>query len=194
MVELKVFVDLDGLLVDFVSAICKAHGVANPYYPGSPHLGNWDMEDVLGLTPEEFWAPANSFEFWDRLEFMPDGPEILATIEGSFGQENICILTSPCQAVQCSAAKHAWITRRLPQYKRRFFLGTAKHFFAAPHHLLIDDYDKNVDTFAEEGGMAILFPRPWNRNHSIEDPHKHLTTEIERLVTYRRDLERVGWV
>ena len=35
---------------------------------------------------------------------------------------------------------------------------------AHPGALLIDDADRNVKRFVRAGGMAYLFPQPWNSN------------------------------
>jgi hypothetical protein len=37
-----------------------------------------------------------------------------------------------------------------------------KGVFGRPDHLLIDDYDQNVQRFTESDGQAILVPMPWN--------------------------------
>ena len=52
--------------------------------------------------------------------------------------------------------------------------------------LLIDDNDTNVDRFRERGGRAILFPQPWNRNHSLaEDRMSYLEDELSQAVLAR---------
>jgi 5'(3')-deoxyribonucleotidase len=163
---MKCFLDLDGVIADFVGGACKAHKRPNPYAGPTP-AKEFDMDKIWGMTPEQFWAPMD-YHFWAQLARMPDAHEILLHVESAFGRENVCILTSPARDPQCSSAKHAWIAACLPNYRRRFFIGSAKQFFARPDAVLVDDYDKNVDAFRDAGGQAILVPRPWNTNRGIE--------------------------
>ena len=46
--------------------------------------------------------------------------------------------------------------------------------------LLIDDSDKNVDSFRKCGGHAVLVPRPWNSLHGF-NALDHLTTAFYSL-------------
>lgn len=167
--KMKVFLDLDGVITDFMSAACAVHNRPNPYLENSQHKGIFEMEKVWGITLEEFWEPIDKDGgyFWSNLKFMPDALNLLHQVEKIAGQENIYILTSPSNHYICSASKHDWIATHLPQYRRQFFIGSAKYFFAGENAILIDDYDKNVNSFREHGGKAILVPRMWNSNYNI---------------------------
>ncbi|MEN6532315.1 MAG: hypothetical protein ABFD89_01545 [Bryobacteraceae bacterium] len=161
---MQCLLDMDGVLVDFVSGICAAHQVASPY-----PANNGDyvaIERIVG-SATKFWAPANTAEFWDELEPMPDFKEILAAVEGAFGRENICILSSPSLSELCIVGKLRWIARHMPDYKRRFLFGPCKEFCAAVDRVLIDDADTNVKRFGAAGGQTILLPRPWNSDHLL---------------------------
>jgi hypothetical protein len=60
----------------------------------------------------------------------------------------------------------SWIEKHLPAYRRRFLIGPRKEFCAHGGSVLIDDSDKNVASFRDAGGLAILYPRPWNSRHA----------------------------
>lgn len=167
----QVFLDMDGVIADFVGAICKAHGRVTPYTRPEA-LGKFDTEKLWGLTSEQFWSPiaTNSFEFWDDIPKTPEADEIvkLATLE--FGIENVAILTAPSKDHGSVPGKRAWMSRYYPCFAKRMIFATAsaKKFCAGPGKYLIDDKDTNVDEFDEAGGVGILVPRPWNAEHYLE--------------------------
>lgn len=155
------YLDLDGVLVDFVKGALKLHNSDI-----KPSEIVWDIDKQLGLTPEQFWSPFN-FTFWANLEWTPEGKEILELVESVYG-DNIAILTSPPKTGGAVEGKLAWVAKNMPKYKRKTFVGARKELMAAPSKLLIDDREENVDNFMEAGGGAILIPRPWNRNKDME--------------------------
>lgn len=162
---MKVFLDMDGVLVDFINGACRAHQVHNPYERDPQQsAGVWDIERLVGMSVDEFWPPLGK-DFWANLNWMPDGQAILAAVEQKFGRDNICLLTSPCDTDGCADGKLAWIRRHLPEYRRRYFLGPPKEFAASANRILIDDSDHNCERFGDEGGSTILIPRPWNQLH-----------------------------
>lgn len=161
MIE-QIFLDMDGVLTDFVGGISRAHNRPNPYEQGQG-LGIFQIEQVWGITPSEGWAPTNSYEFWYNLEYTPEADMIVALATEKVGAKNVAILTAPSQFEGCVNAKRASITRRYPFLAKRMIFTAAKEFVAAPGKLLIDDKDSNIDKWREQGGVGILVPRLWNR-------------------------------
>lgn len=158
------FLDMDGILADFVGAVCKAHGRTDPYLDPSSH-GIFEMEKLWGITAAEFWAPADTHEFWANIPKMPDADGLVQCTINSFGEENICILTAPSNSPGCISGKRAWMKQHYPQFKKRMIFATAKHFIAGPGKFLIDDRDENIEAWIKAGGFGLLVPRPWNKLH-----------------------------
>lgn len=180
---MKCFLDLDGVLVNFVGGACRKHRRPNPYSrPES--LGEWDCVKLIGMAEDDFWRPLD-FHFWRLLDWMPDGREILDLVEDTFGPSNVCLLTSPADNFGAVEGKRAWIKKHLPGYYRRTIFSSAKEFMAGPDRVLIDDYVVNVDRFTEAGGLAMLVPRPWNRRHN----EPTLETIQSELLTFDRSPE-----
>lgn len=150
--------DLDGVLVDFIAGLAKLRG--------GPRVDptSWDC-----VTPNE-WSRMD-YTFWRYLPKTPEFDLILSAVEETFGQENVCLLTSPARTQGCLEGKMDWIREHLPQYSRQFLIGPVKHFCAHDRAVLIDDSEDNCNAFNKAGGDIVLLPRPWNflRGVKIED-------------------------
>lgn len=158
----RCFLDLDGVLCDFVNGACKLHGKPNPYGDPANH-GVYAIEDLLGISRNKFYAPMN-YDFWASLEPTPECCDIYRLVFDKFQFENVCILTSPILTEGCCDGKIKWIEKNLPEYfHRRYLIGSCKEMLAGPDAWLIDDNPDHCRKFRENGGNAILVPRPWNQ-------------------------------
>lgn len=161
------FLDMDGILADFVGGACRAHGRDNPYTMDNPQSwGVFDLEKVWGITPEQFWAPCDGESFWDDLEEMPDAQQLYNLAVRTFGLENIAVLTSPSQSPYCVPGKRRWLKKHFPELVKKVIFTGAKGFLAGSGRYLIDDRDRNVTEFNQYGGTGILVPRMWNSRFS----------------------------
>lgn len=160
---MRILLDMDGVLADFVGGICKAHALPNPYLDPANH-GRYCIEEIWGVTPAKFWAPTDE-EFWTFLEPTPEADEIVRLCTSAVGKENITVFSSPCATRGCMEGKYEWLRRHFPQFYRQFLFGPQKYLCAQSGHWLIDDFDQNVQQFRSAGGWAWLFPRPWNPLH-----------------------------
>jgi len=186
---MRILLDLDGVVVDFVGGACKAHGRSSPYAAGPPSSDlaecYW-MPDLWEMPIDEFWKPMEDPKFWEGLEFMPDGLEILKACEEVVGKENVCLLTNPTKGSGPVVGKINWIEENLPEYRDRNLIGKPKEFCAHAGSVLVDDSNHNIDTFEEAGGMVIMVPRPWNRlfHYDRETPVDWVRNALE---SYKAD-------
>lgn len=154
-----VFFDLDGVLADFVRGALLHHRAVLPI--GEVQWGFPSQIGFTGVDDPAFWERMDRV-FWADLSPYSDGFCLLRSTEGLVGAENIGLLTSPCDTVGCVDGKRDWVARYLPDYRKRLFVGSAKHLFAGPGKILVDDHDPNADRFREAGGNTVVPPRPWN--------------------------------
>lgn len=168
---------MDGVIVDFHRGIGDLFNLPFPY-ENTEHMGSWDAPSAYGIPSNDFWD-AQDYHFWANLKPMPDGLRIIELLENYFGQDNICILSSPIRSKfgECVEGKVAWLQKYLPQYSRRFLFGKMKSFCASPNSYLVDDYHKNVKMFREAGGHACLIPRAWSMNYRL----RHTPGAVEHL-------------
>ena len=183
-----VFLDMDGVIVNFLGGLHKALGVPYSYEDYPYEKGKWNM--LTDIKPFDD-IPA-TFEqcndcctatFWDNLEWMHDGRDILQAIMNTLGLEKVYFLTTPMPNLESASGKMMWVNNNLPIYLKRTIVTQApKHLLARPDALLIDDKDENVEGFVAAGGQGILVPRPWNRAYKQADISANVVREsLEKL-------------
>jgi len=158
---------MDGVIADFVGAALRVHNATNLYSRGTS-LGKFEIEELLGQTPQEFWGRLDRDpEFWYQLRPTRDASAIVEFAEDLVGREHVAILTSPAQSEHCIPGKRKFIADHFPQFNRRIITcpSATKCFVAGPQRILIDDRESNVDAFRVMGGIGVLVPREWNRLH-----------------------------
>ena len=152
---MKCFLDMDGVLVDFVRGASEYYNLKLLPYP---YIEEWNFIQFSGMTESDFWLPLGR-EFWANLHWTPDGNNILSLIESHFDKKDICLSSIPCMNSESSTGKIDWINKNLPEYKNRYLLGPDKRFYTSINTVLIDDNERNINNCK---GHGILVPRPWN--------------------------------
>jgi 5'(3')-deoxyribonucleotidase len=138
---------MDGVLVDFDKGYEDLTGL---------HTKHADVQDS-----NDFWNKfreglkeknIGEFEYWSRLDWMPDGKELWNYIK----QYNPYVLTAPSRDPQSREGKHAWV-ERLDNMKNIYFKAAAfKSEYAAPNRILIDDRADTIEKWNKNGGIGIL--------------------------------------
>ena len=190
---MKCLIDLDGVLVDFNLRVAEILGV--DVFAKAENHGRYWVNDILELTEKEFWDKIRAddpYSFWRNLPKTKEFDQILDAAFDAFGNDDVCIFTSPSSDSDSLKAKFEWISEHIPSLKAQFLIGKPKRFAAAPDTILIDDMDINIDQFKESGGIGILFPQYWNTQyqyyrdlHNTDDwAYKFLTKEITAAKEY----------
>lgn len=171
---MKICLDLDGVLVDFVGGAAKIFG----YDPSV--VTTWDYYPLIGVTESEFWRRIDEAgsDFWAHLEPYPWAMDLYdkcASIAPTI------LLTTPSKCPTSAHGKVRWMQSVFGTNFRKFLIGPSKEFCANADTVLIDDNDSNCKRFEEVGGNAILFPRPWNAHAGIADPYTHTLESLDFL-------------
>ena len=184
---MRCYLDMDGVLCDFVGGVCQALGRRNPYSEARS-AGEWEVGRLLNVPPEAFVDVMSDPSFWAELEWTDDGPEILRLVIGEFGRSNVVLLTDPSDFDAAAVGKLQWVRRNVPWLRvyicnatrpcSREWIGSLKAFLANRDTVLVDDNDQYVEAYKDRGGPAILLPRPWNSRHAIGDAVEQLRAEL----------------
>lgn len=138
--EFTIYVDMDGVLVDFDKGFRELSG-----------------KDPLDYMEEHgkpaFWkALQKEPRFFLNLDWMPDGEELWNYIE----PYNPTVLTTPVHSMKyCKEDKKSWAEGHLGK-DRKVIFSFKKEEYATPTSILIDDRDKNIIPWNASGGIGIL--------------------------------------
>jgi len=162
----RIFLDLDGVLADWLSPAVRAHGRDPDEVLAAWPASTYDLAEVLGVSTNALWKPihAQGAAFWEQLEPYPWVHDM---VRGCQEFAPTTILTSPSLDPMAAAGKVAWMQRVLGRDFRDFLIGPDKPSCARPGAVLIDDRDSGCEAFIAAGGHAVVFPQPWNSLRSL---------------------------
>lgn len=160
----RVFCDLHGVLVDFVTPACSAMGV----FPDPEKLREWDWFTAYKITEREFWSmiEAAGQPFWATLPDYPWTRELLVLLHDL--DSDWSILTAPgaraCEGPSVTGTRElVGPLRRSWRPPEAVIHANDKHRVCGPGDILIDDSERNVAAWSKAGGRAVLWPQWWNR-------------------------------
>jgi hypothetical protein len=181
MKKWKLFLDLDGVIVDLHLPLMALWGAKIDSEDEYPRGFDWDIQGAVGdirdskglppltCTPSQFWNTMTR-DWWYNLLPYPTAIHFVRWLET--GPFDICLATAVVNA-DSAAARVDWIHKWLPEYDHKSLIGYPKYLLAGPDCILIDDRDKNCDEFAAAGGTSILVPRAWNTGYQFQRASRH---------------------
>ena len=163
--EQQILLDMDGVLVDFVSGALSAlnrdfnKDITIERYV--KEFGLWEMYDYYGISIKQFWDSIhNTPDFWYNLQPLPWYKELYKLLS-ELGL--VTIVTTPSIDPSCAEQKLRWLRDYMDIDSTQVLMGTRKSLLVG-NGILIDDYYGNVEKFKGFGGEAILIPSTWNTN------------------------------
>ncbi|MDD1753283.1 MAG: hypothetical protein LUQ38_09385 [Methanotrichaceae archaeon] len=157
--ELKIAVDIDGVLADQVGAVLrvieKEYGLK--YHKSDVNRAHWTF------SGREIWSEIA------RLLAEPEYTLSVPLIEGSqkgieqLADHNVCVVTA--RRPNAEDATKQWLNAYFPCLTEYFHARTGtKHNI--PSDVLIDDLDMNIVEFvrSDPNRRGILFVQPWSIN------------------------------
>ena len=147
--SIKIFCDMDGVLADFVKQW-------KGYYGADPNIhikniGKAEFDEILDNAPYEFWA---------QMDWMPSNKGGKALWD-KIKNYNTEILSAPAESEGSRVGKADWLKAKGINAKLNLEKARDKRKFAAPNHILIDDFKRNIDQWVESGGIGV-----WHRDNA----------------------------
>lgn len=140
-----IFLDMDGVLVDFTNAAVEANCLDL-----KNRKVDWNILNALGP------------KFWEDLEWLNEGKKLYEFLVEFCKEHDIdlCILSAVGRTSGKEGKKlwlKKWNVKINPMNVYIVNRGTDKAKFADPESLLIDDYSKNINEFIQAGGEGVKF-------------------------------------
>ena len=153
VMDYKIFLDMDGVLVDFDEQFKELTG----QYPK-------DYEATH--TTDEFWNEIDNagVGFWRGMKWMPGG-EALYNRTSQFDH---VLLSSPSRSEVSKIGKSLWRRDKTPNTKLILSRSHLKKNYAAPNHILIDDRESNIKQWRDAGGIGILYKSAEQVNKELD--------------------------
>ena len=147
---MKIYLDIDGTLVDFVSQVNKC--------------GFWrkDKENKVDWKKVKAMGP----RFWSEMDWMPGAEDFFKELNefSKDGNFEVYILSS-IDFQQGIDGKEQWIKDHIDFPLEKVIFVTEpedKDQYAASDAFLIDDRKKSLEPFAAARGNALVFTGDWN--------------------------------
>lgn len=173
---IKVFIDMDSVIADFVNA---------PALNGAKNRG-------YGNYPEMY-----EVGFFEDLPVIPGALSTVREIIKLFGIENTYILTQPVKETHYSySEKAAWIAKWFPELSNNLILTQHKGLEAAPGRVLIDDNAEKWKNKWEGGGGTFVWfntaidpRREWSQ--ILSELQELRAADQERLLVADIEINRI---
>lgn len=189
---MKCYLDLDGVLADWVKAAAAVHGFNLEELISRWTPGHYDMKPATNMTSFDFYKPMKDERFWVNIPKMPEFALIVGEAVRIFG--DVFILSKPLYhgpgildaIIPSTAGKLTWIKQNLKGfYPDRIIITAAKEECAGPDKVLFDDCDQHIMRWQAAGGLGYLVPRHWNSAFNM-NTEVVLKNAFDYLECYRK--------
>ena len=156
--SIKIYLDMDGVICDFKKKYADMGG---------------DPKDLEGSSWKLDPKICNAHEFWEDMEWMPDGKELIEALRPF----NPTLLTAGWEDRDCMEARSKWFNREIG-YKSGvsgMIIDKNKSIYAPDGNILIDDYTKNTVPWDAAGGHAILHT---STKQTLSDLYDYLVSSV----------------
>jgi 5'(3')-deoxyribonucleotidase len=166
MVSKVLYLDMDGVLVNFVGGVCRALGTTEEeliarHSPPVP----WDLRKLFGRSFGEIEAKLDE-GFWSNLDKYPWADELVEYVTGYFPNRVVLCTSAGRPGTsffhQAAIGKSLWVHKHFPEFADSMVMCCQKWHLAGGGKVLVDDSTKQVLEFASHGGTGIVFPQWWN--------------------------------
>ena len=144
-----IFLDVDGVICNWNLGFCK---LAKIKMPDDEYL-DWDWAKVA-VAPRSIWSYKMDSFFWSELPKYSYADELIRIIENY--DKDFRFLTSSPLEPSFHSGRARWIERNFgKKYLEKLIICSVDKSFCANGNFLIDDKEKNVIDWLNNGGRAF---------------------------------------
>ncbi len=186
----RVLVDADGVLLDFVGALCKELTIRG-HVLTPEDVKHWELKESLTLEALRMaYSLMGESGFCDSIPWYEDALSFLSLL---VHENDVHVLTAPSAGSTWMHERKASFSRvGFPWQRVHFVDGKFKHIVSGD--ILIEDHPGTAARWLQEhrSGTAILIDRPWNQPSAAEYAAHHRMYRVksyaEALTTIRECL------
>ena len=173
--NLKIGVDLDGVLVDLASDYITYLNEELGQNLELNDLKDYHIENNYGVTKKEAVSLASNY-FHCEDAFGPHLKPIENSIE-CFNKlcqfADVYIVTSPhaqqhppdTYKYTCEGNKRKWVKKYLPNFPQSKIVFIKQKWLLSGLDVLVDDKVENLEAFDADCGLAYCIKQPWNSHY-----------------------------
>lgn len=162
----QLYIDMDGVLADFLGGVTEIYDKTTDNYP----KGLYDVETFVDVSRARMWKDIDDRgeAFWSTLPPLQSGLNMWLKLE----HLNPIVLTSPSISPACVAGKLQWLQNCFGSSFRDYIFCPAHHKqqLARDNAVLVDDSVKNCEEFVTAGGAAVVWPSLSNDVEEAKQP------------------------
>lgn len=195
--EIRTYIDLDGVLVNFLKSACKYFNV--PYPENEVTVKNTFLTDHYGIPKAEIDNLRDNYDWWINLEKYFWTDNLLKFCQNN--SNKLFILTKPMDHGECYKAKYDWCLKNLNVQKNQIIITEVpKWYFASDNYILIDDKPQIIHNWKEYGGIGYNWTELIMPDSSVIDFKN--TDELDKRFTdiakiyrsfYKTSYEDIPW-
>ena len=161
-------VDLDGVTVDFHSAVCKAHNELTGDNLQVEDIDQWELE-TFGIKKTTWQQPG----FFYDLDPYPGAVEALWKAQQN--GHKLWVVTNAMDIDFVEEDKRLWVSENIP-FVRGLVFTDKKHLL--PGDMLIDDCPEYLENYP---GTAVKINRPYNKHVKVDYAFDTLAEAIKAV-------------
>lgn len=163
-------IDQDDVLAEYIKGVIKAYNHKYQTNFTADDCTSWDLASVFG---EEIDTVMHEPDLFRHLEPVRDALQVFERLYRSQLFE-IYIVTAA--NLSCVEAKSEWLKEHLPFFPEEQFI-VCRRKYMIKGDFLLDDGMHNIEAFAQEGGIPVIFDRPHNRG--LGKDYKRVSSWLE---------------
>ena len=155
--KLRVLIDLDGVVRDFIGSLIRVYNQKYPDHAVSP-ITSRRLEDFFPIGEEIYKFMESGFidEIMQEAQAYPGALEALNRWKNEF---EIVIVTAQPDDIRGST--YIWIGKNnLPSSEIHISYFKSE----IQGYALLDDFIDNLEEFSSTGRLAVCLDQPWNKN------------------------------
>lgn len=155
----KIYLDMDGVIVDFVDAADRIFNIKSKNQWNNMKKSHWTKINSIGQ------------KFWSDMSWTKDGKDLWNYLRKNY--KDIQILSAhPLDKGESELGKRMWLRKNIGSaYAANAIicLGIDKQTYADVNNILIDDSERNVRQWINQGGIGIYHKNTKNTIKQLKE-------------------------